>query len=298
MYVWDWVKDIKVDLKLQLTTGQRWQTRLRSRSPARTGQMSTALRRTSSSASRQTLASESTSTWSGWTWRPVADTAATTSRWVPKNSPSGQYTETFHQSRSFKMAFPSHNRGSSFQTSLKFLVSAWLMGISRIFFVIKVYDGCVANDSSNLLAFYTGDNAGNRQQVTSNCNKMMIHFHSDKDDGGATRVSAFRMTKRCLLTHWTAFKLLTHVTYGRGLLYSFLLPTNFPPNEIQINLFFLAHTRVPPQALIVELYIIARLHLKKQEAHPVILTKTYTVIFVHMSTTIGLNIGNMETARM
>jgi hypothetical protein len=59
---------------------------------------------------------------------------------------------------------------------------------------IKVYDGCVANDSSNLLAFYTGDNAGNRQQVTSNCNKMMIHFHSDKDDGGATRSTFTKAT--------------------------------------------------------------------------------------------------------
>ncbi|CAG0913769.1 unnamed protein product [Notodromas monacha] len=52
---------------------------------------------------------------------------------------------------------------------------------------IKVYDGCIANDSSNLLAFYTGDNAGNRQQVTSNCNKMLVHFHSDVDDENEPR---------------------------------------------------------------------------------------------------------------
>ncbi|CAG0919895.1 unnamed protein product, partial [Notodromas monacha] len=44
---------------------------------------------------------------------------------------------------------------------------------------VKVYDGCVADDRQNLLAFFNGDNSRSKECVTSVCNQMLIHFHSD-----------------------------------------------------------------------------------------------------------------------
>jgi hypothetical protein len=50
------------------------------------------------------------------------------------------------------------------------------------FFFVKVYNGCFGKDSE-LLAFFHGDNARARECVTSSCNQMLIHFHTDKEDG-------------------------------------------------------------------------------------------------------------------
>ncbi|CAG0887794.1 unnamed protein product [Cyprideis torosa] len=48
---------------------------------------------------------------------------------------------------------------------------------------VTIYNGCVAKPE-NILAFYTGDNSGNNECVTSYCNEMLIHFKTDGDDGG------------------------------------------------------------------------------------------------------------------
>jgi hypothetical protein len=46
---------------------------------------------------------------------------------------------------------------------------------------IKVYDGCVARDE-NLIVLLHGDNARANECMTSSCNKMLIHFHTDADE--------------------------------------------------------------------------------------------------------------------
>lgn len=46
----------------------------------------------------------------------------------------------------------------------------------------QIYDGCVARDES-LIVLLTGDNSRANECMTSSCNKMLIHFHTDADDG-------------------------------------------------------------------------------------------------------------------
>jgi hypothetical protein len=45
---------------------------------------------------------------------------------------------------------------------------------------VRVYNGCVGKPSE-LLGFFTGDNSRARECVTSGCNQMMVHFHSNPD---------------------------------------------------------------------------------------------------------------------
>jgi hypothetical protein len=46
---------------------------------------------------------------------------------------------------------------------------------------IAVYNGCVAKPE-NLLGFYLGDTSSPHECVTSSCNEMLVHFHSDPED--------------------------------------------------------------------------------------------------------------------
>ncbi|CAG0890990.1 unnamed protein product [Darwinula stevensoni] len=46
---------------------------------------------------------------------------------------------------------------------------------------IAVYNGCVAK-KENLLGFYLGDTVRPHECVTSSCNEMLVHFHSDPED--------------------------------------------------------------------------------------------------------------------
>jgi hypothetical protein len=47
---------------------------------------------------------------------------------------------------------------------------------------VRVYNGCVGKPSE-LLAFFHGDNTKARECVTSSCNQMLVHFHSNEDFG-------------------------------------------------------------------------------------------------------------------
>lgn len=46
---------------------------------------------------------------------------------------------------------------------------------------VRVYNGCLGKPSE-LVAMFHGDNARSRECVTSTCNQMLVHFHSDAAD--------------------------------------------------------------------------------------------------------------------
>lgn len=48
---------------------------------------------------------------------------------------------------------------------------------------VRVYNGCVGKPSE-LIAMFHGDNARSRECVTSTCNQMLVHFHTDPSKGG------------------------------------------------------------------------------------------------------------------